>query len=156
MPGIRPPTTLIPTGASVSYTSSQVRAGPTSTVPSSALTFVLLKRNNAICTPDVDENPGLLVCPPPFTAKGVLHDPRIFSYAKKRGQLALRSLKPVDIRSCSRPRLNLAPLSKWTPQRSNKQSVKCRPYTEDRLGWAISFRGPQVRGYELPTWEKYL
>jgi hypothetical protein len=129
----RPPITLIPIGASVSYTSSQVRAGPTSTVPSSALTFVSLKRDNAICTPEVDENPGFVVCPPPFTAKGVLHDPRIFSYAKKRGQLELRSLEPVDIRSCSHPRPNLAPPSKWTPQHSNKQSVRCRTYTEDRL-----------------------
>jgi hypothetical protein len=33
-----------------------------------------------ICTPLVEENPGFVVCPPPFTAKGVRRDPRIRTY----------------------------------------------------------------------------
>ena len=57
-----------------------MRPGPTSTVPVAELTFVSLKRDSAICTPVVEENPGFEACPPPFTAKGVLLDPKIRSY----------------------------------------------------------------------------
>jgi hypothetical protein len=35
-----------------------------------------LKRVIAISTPLVEENPGFVACPPPFTAKGVRLDPR--------------------------------------------------------------------------------
>jgi hypothetical protein len=48
------------------------------------LSFVELRRDNAISTPEVDENPGFVECPPPFTAKGVLHAPRIFNYVKAK------------------------------------------------------------------------
>jgi hypothetical protein len=47
-----------------------------------------LKRDNAISTPGVDENPGFVECPPPFTAKGVLYAPRIFIYAKSKNDLS--------------------------------------------------------------------
>jgi hypothetical protein len=43
-------------------------------------TFVLMKRDIEICMPVVEENPGFVACPPPFTAKGVRVDPRIRSY----------------------------------------------------------------------------
>jgi hypothetical protein len=47
-----------------------------------------LKRDNAISTPEVDENPGFMACPPPFTAKGVLHSPRIFIYTKNKNEVS--------------------------------------------------------------------
>ena len=86
-PGIRPPTTLTPAGPSIAYTSSQMRPAPTSTVPDIELTFVSLKRDMEICTPIVEENPGFVACPPPFTAKGVRVDPRIRSYEYAGGQM---------------------------------------------------------------------
>ena len=79
-PGERPPTTFTPVGSSASYTWPQVSPAPTSTVPHVELTFVSLKRFITISTPLVEENPGLKVCPPPFTAKGARLDPRIRSY----------------------------------------------------------------------------
>ena len=85
--------TFTPVGPRDLYTWSQVRSGPTSTVPALALTFMELKRVNAISTPEVDENPGFMVCPPPFTAKGVLHYPRIFIYAKSEK----RSAGAIDV-----------------------------------------------------------
>jgi hypothetical protein len=57
-----------------------MRPAPTSTVPDLKLTFISLNRVIVICTPVVDENPGFVACPPPFTAKGVRVDPRIRSY----------------------------------------------------------------------------
>jgi hypothetical protein len=51
-----------------------------STVPHVELIFVSLKRVIAISIPLVEENPGFVACPPPFTAKGVLLNPRIRSY----------------------------------------------------------------------------
>jgi hypothetical protein len=63
-----------------------MRPGPTSTVPDARLTFVSLKRVITICTPLVEENPGLVACPPPFTAKGVLLDPRIRIYDMRVGK----------------------------------------------------------------------
>ena len=41
-----------------------------------------------ICTPLVEENPGFVACPPPFTAKGVRLDPRIHSYEERRSAKA--------------------------------------------------------------------
>ena len=78
--------TVTPVGSRVLYTWPQVRPGPISTVLSLGLSFVELKRDNAICTPEVDENPGFAVCPPPFTAKGVLRARRIFSCAKSKNE----------------------------------------------------------------------
>ena len=54
-----------------------------------------LKRDNAISTPGVDENPGFVLCPPPFTAKGVLHAPRILSCEKQKQKK--RSAGAIDI-----------------------------------------------------------
>src|SRR5258708_20530913 len=77
MPGTRPPTTFTPVELSVAYTWSQVRPAPTSTVPDVELTVVSLKRVIAICTPLVEQNPGFVACPPPFTPKGVRVHPII-------------------------------------------------------------------------------
>src|SRR6266576_3415693 len=79
-PGIRPATTFTPVGSSATYTWSQVRPAPTSTVPRVESTFVSLKGVITISIPLVEENPGFMVCPPPFTAKGVRLDPRICNY----------------------------------------------------------------------------
>ena len=57
-----------------------MRPAPTSTVLELKSTFISLNRVIVICTPVVDENPGFVACPPPFTAKGVRVDPRIRSY----------------------------------------------------------------------------
>jgi hypothetical protein len=46
-----------------------------------------LKRDNATSTPEVDENPGFVEYPPPFTAKGVLYALRIFIYAKSKNEV---------------------------------------------------------------------
>jgi hypothetical protein len=40
------------------------------------LTWIMLKRDIEISTPQVEENPGLKAWPPPFTAKGVRVDPK--------------------------------------------------------------------------------
>ena len=53
------------------YTSVQVSPAPISTVPSSSLRTMSLKRDIEICTPGVDEKPGLPVCPEHLIAKGV-------------------------------------------------------------------------------------
>src|SRR5258708_8037092 len=79
-PGMRAPTTFTPVGSSAAYTWPQVRPAPISIVPDLKLTLVSLKRDIEICTPFVEENPGLVVCPPPFTAKGVRLCPRMRSY----------------------------------------------------------------------------
>ena len=84
----RPPITFTPVGPRDLYTWSQVRPGPTSTVPALTLSFVELRRDNAISTPEVDENPGFVECPPPLTAKGVLHAPRTFNYVKAKTRSA--------------------------------------------------------------------
>jgi hypothetical protein len=126
-----------------------VRPGPISTVPSSTLTFVELRRDNAICTPGVDENPGFVVCPPPFTAKGVLHDHRIFNCEKtkrKRVQRNLVTLGQVCLQFCSHPQPNLAPPNMQIPECSTEHSAKCLKYTGVRLGGPISFRRPQGGG----------
>jgi hypothetical protein len=47
-----------------------------------------LKRDNATSTPEVDENPGFVECPPPSTAKGVLYALRIFIYAKSKNEVS--------------------------------------------------------------------
>ena len=92
-PGIRPPTTFTPVGPSIAYTWSQVRPAPTSTVPHVELTFVSLKRDIVICTPVVEENPGFVACPPPFTAKGVRVDPKIRSYQNAGLQKLMRRIR---------------------------------------------------------------
>ena len=92
-PGTRPPTTFTPVGSSAAYTWSQVSPAPTSTVPDMTLTFVSLKRVNAICTPLVDENFGFVACPPPFTAKGVRVDPKIRSYESGGRELLMRLIR---------------------------------------------------------------
>ena len=57
-----------------------MRPAPISTVPDVKSTFVSLKRDMATCIPLVEENPGFVACPPPFTAKDVRLDPMIRSY----------------------------------------------------------------------------
>jgi len=100
------------------------------------LTFVELKRDNAISTPDVDENPGLVVCPPPFTAKGVLHAPRIFSCTKEQeqGQREQLRLEQHTLQFCSRPQPSRAPPSMQSTGCSKEHNAKCPMYTQVRLG----------------------
>jgi hypothetical protein len=48
--------------------------------------------------PLVEENPGFLVCPPPFTAKAVRVDPRIRSYGNAGQQRLVRPIRlPYDL-----------------------------------------------------------
>src|SRR6266403_3735349 len=67
----RPPTTLKPLGTRYVYTSVHVSPAPISTVLSLRRTMSL-NRVIEMCTPEVDEKPGLVACPPPFTANGTL------------------------------------------------------------------------------------
>src|SRR6266576_1164121 len=92
-PGIRPPTTFTPVGSSAAYTWSQLRPAPTSTVPHVESTFFSLKRVITISIPLVEENPGFMVCPPPFTAKGVRLDPRISNYENMGRQKLVHQIK---------------------------------------------------------------
>ena len=142
-PGMRPPTTFSPVGPSVAYTWSQVRPAPTSTVPHVEFTFVSLKRDIVICTPVVDENPGFVACPPPFTAKGVRVDPRIRNY-KKWGSAEAGASDHVTLQSHSRPRQSLAPPSKSTPRHSREKSVQCQTSTQMSLNHP-SDRVPGIR-----------
>jgi hypothetical protein len=130
-PGTRPPMTFTPVGSSTTYTWSQVRPAPTSTVPDVKLTFVPLKRDNAICTPLVEENPGLAACPPPFTAKGVRLDPRIRIYENSVEKAGASN--QVTLQSRPRPRQSLAPQSKRTSRYLKKQRVKYRTSTQVQL-----------------------
>jgi hypothetical protein len=131
-PGMRTSITFTPVGLSVWYTWSQVRPGPTSTVPCSTLTIVSLKHDIEICMPRVDEKPGFVVCPPRLTAKGVLHAPRILSCRNGRSGGAGTS-EEVTLQSCSRPLPIPAPPSKWSYECSKEQRTKCRIYTEAQL-----------------------
>src|SRR5260370_30056500 len=70
-PLMRAPITLRPFGTRYAYTSVHVRPAPTSTVRSSSRMTMSLNRVIEICTPVVDEKPGLVVCPAPFTANGM-------------------------------------------------------------------------------------
>ncbi len=70
-PSMRPPTTLRPLGTRYEYISVQVSPAPISTVSSSSLRTMSLKRAIEMRTPGVDEKQRLALCPEHLTAKGV-------------------------------------------------------------------------------------
>jgi hypothetical protein len=100
----------------------------------------LLKRVIAICMPFVEENLGLVECPPPFTAKGVRVDPGIRSY-ENAGRKNAGASDQVTLRSRSHPQPSLVPQRKRTPRYLKKQSVRCQTSTRMRLDhtsdWSI-------------------
>ena len=57
-------------GNKISVHTRPRRPAPISTVRESLLMTMSLNRVIEMCTPGVDENPGLVACPPPFTANG--------------------------------------------------------------------------------------
>ncbi len=67
IPVARAPITFTPSGSKAAYTSSQINPAPTFTVWLEGLYSIWEKRYMEMWTPSVEENPTLVMWPPPLT-----------------------------------------------------------------------------------------
>jgi hypothetical protein len=133
----RAPTTLMPLGTMYEYTSIQVSPAPISTVSESSWITMSLNLVIEICTPGVDENPGLRVCPPSLIANGVRVDASCWSCSfraqyEEHGDTAMVE-RPGHLLPLQRPAAFQALPSTWIFESSSWSSEQCPLRTQVSL-----------------------